>query len=64
MSTISFFLSIISFFLAFKLACNKHGIQEGATLWFLNLFMKRPADAALSVRTALKSKSHKRQKEG
>lgn len=57
-------ISIISFLSAFKLACDTNGVHEGAAMWLLHFFMKKPAAAALNSRISLPSKSHRRHKEG
>lgn len=49
---------------AFKLMCDTNRIHEGAVIWILQLFMKFITDAALKACIALKSKSHRQEKEG
>lgn len=39
-------------------------VHNGATLWLLDFFIERPAATALNTHMTLKTKSHKRQKEG
>lgn len=59
-----FAISVTSFSSAFKLVCERNGLDEEAALWLLFFFMKRPAAARLDARVALRSKSHRRHKEG
>lgn len=60
-------VSVNGFIIAFKLACHRNYLQEGApmrlashfaTIWLLSYAMKQTASAALTERLTLKSKSH------
>lgn len=57
-------ISIIIFLATFKLACDTNGIREGAAVWYLHFFVKKPAAGALDSRIALPSKFNGRGKEG
>lgn len=56
--------STITFLSAFRLAWDTNRVHEEAFLGLLQLFMKHRTDAALNDRIAMRSKSHKHQKEG
>lgn len=51
---------IISFLSAFKAPLDTNRINEGAAMWLLQLFMKKQAEATLSSRIALRSKSSRK----
>lgn len=55
---------IISFLSAFKLAHDTNGVHKGTALWPCHFFIRRSAADALKIGVALRSKSHKHQKEG
>lgn len=57
-------ISILRFLSAFMLPCYSNGVYEVGGLCLLHCFVKHHDAAALNEWIALKSKSHKRQKQG
>lgn len=53
------FFSLLS---AFKMACDTNRVVEGAALWILHFFKKRPSASALNAHITLKMNLYKRQK--
>jgi len=56
-------ISILSFLGNFKAACDSNDVHEGAAMWILPHFMKKPASVAVTSRLRLK-KSEGRRSEG
>lgn len=48
-------ITILSFLLAFQMACDTNITHAGVSMWLFPSFVKKPACAALSARTCLTS---------